>query len=347
MTGSDWRSYEKMYDLASVNELSSIREKGFHLLMLVFKFFRFSFFPFLFFCKVFSFLAFVKFFKNFSTNVFLPLAIFLSTDALFLLVDNPLRFMIALSIALIAYTKLLDEKRIAYILWILLAVTFHITALILLPLIFFYKKEFKNRVLICVIFFVFFFSLTPEVMKPILKYLLPHFPVITSYYNYLSTQTDFSMFAIGRIMYAFLFVLIVLNRDHIVSSTKYGKEIYNCAIIYYFVFVLCNPIPTYFRFGLFFAPFSYLALSWILSKFAQSRKTVVLTCFMASYFLFSAYSKIERAWGYIPYSNYLTYLFREKPSYSERCNYNIIKHYQRTGERIENMCPQSKQEKKK
>ena len=345
MTGSDWRTYELMYNSASIDNLFSVREKGFHLLMLVFKFFKIPFFPFLIICKVFSFSVFVKFFKKISTNVFLPLAIFLSTDALFILVDNPLRFMLALSIALIAYKELLERKHLAYILWILLAITFHISALILLPvMLLINNKIFMRRIVICVIYFFLLFSLTPEVAKPLLEPFLLYFPSIYFYYNRLFLH-DFSIFTIGSIMHVLLFIVTILNRDYIVSTTKYGKEIYNCAIIYYLVAVISSPVPTFFRLSLFFAPFSYLALSWVLIKYAQSGKTVVLTCFMVSYFLLSTYSKIERMWMYNPYSNYLTYLFKEKPSFSERCSYNIIKHYQRTGERIENMCPKLEQEK--
>jgi len=337
MTGSDWRAYELMYNSASIDNLFSVREKGFHLLMLVFKFLGFSFFPFLIICKIFSFLAFVKFFERFSTNIFLPLAIFLSTDALFLLVDNPLRFMLALSIVLIAHIKLLDRKNFAYILWVLLAVTFHISALILLPLIFLNKKVFNRDILICVIYFVLYFS--PEILKPLLEYSLSFFPSLYWYYKAFLLQYDFSMFSIGRIMHAFLFVVIVINRESVIGAIKCGKEIYNYAIIYHFVAVIGAPIPTFFRFALFFAPFFYLALSFILLKYAQYRKTVVLCCFMVGYLLLSTYSKIERTWVYIPYSNYLTYIFKKKPSFSERCNYNIIKHYQRTGVRIEKVCP--------
>ena len=52
MTGSDWRAYELLYNNASIQNIDTyFQEKGFYLLMIVFKNIGFSFFPFMIFLK--------------------------------------------------------------------------------------------------------------------------------------------------------------------------------------------------------------------------------------------------------------------------------------------------------
>lgn len=89
MTGSDWASYELLYDKCSVSDLITYpHEKGFYVLILLFKSVGISFFPFLIICKLWVFFSVAKYLQSQYHNFYLTFAVCIATDALFLYVDR-------------------------------------------------------------------------------------------------------------------------------------------------------------------------------------------------------------------------------------------------------------------
>ena len=328
MVGSDWMNYEPQYNCVSINDLFGntilglkSNEPGIVLLMLVFKFFNFSYYPFIIVCKLFSLFIFINFFEKFSTNVYLALTIFLSLQGTYIFVEL-LRFLIAMSIVLIAFNELLNNKKIKYILLILLAASFHFTAFLLFPIAFLNNLNiwvFKKRILIGIVYFGMFFLLTPDIIKSFLDLFAPAFlkPYVDTYY-YRTLKDGYFIFSIGRFIYAILFIFVLSKRDYISGVDKHGKAFYIYSIYFFFILLMGSIFSTFARFAFYFFPFFCVLISWILLKFLYSKKNIIFGFFILSYFLYVPYSAVKRAGTILPYSNYLTFLFKEKPTYLER-----------------------------
>jgi transmembrane protein EpsG len=245
--------------------------------------------------------------------------------------------MLALSVMCIAYRSLLHEKYILYIILTLFAITFHISALILLPipLLLSCRYTISKRTTI-VLYFSLYILLTPTTIKFLLDTFLPWFSTwLWFYYERILTQ-DFHFFSIGKLFYCFLFVLITLNREYIIDQSMWGKKIYSLTIISFFLLIVGYALPTFFRLALYVSPFLYISLSWVLTKFYCTKKLQPICLLIIMYFLFARSFEINRSYIYKPYSNYLTYIFRKKPSYEERYNYNYMEYYKRTGKYPDN-----------
>lgn len=329
MTGSDWRNYELLYAQASFNQLFEYEsEKGFYVLVLLFKFIGFTFFPFLIICKCIVFFVIIFFFYIQERRLyFLSFGIFLSTYALFVFVDNPLRFMIALGIITYSFDFLFHRKIISYFGVIILASFFHVSSLVMIPLYFATKIKMRRRYLLLG-YFATFFLVTPSLVIQIIERYLPFLiPLIRMYYERMGLL-DFSYFTIGRVVYLLFFILILYKRDVIVHHSKNGYALYSLSIIFYYLGLVGNVIPTCFRLAIFLSPIFILTLAFIIDNVFKE-KTLIKSCFVA-YFLLSMFSKINSTYVYIPYTNYFNYMFDDLP-YSYRSNYNERKFYERTG----------------
>ena len=335
MTGSDWRNYELLYSEASISLLNYYpKEKGFYLLMIIFKEIGFGFFPFLIVSKFFVFFVVSNFIANNFKSFYLPFSIFLSTEALFLFVDNPLRFMIAFGLVVLSYKFLLNRKIIPFLLLIFLAISFHITSVIMLFIYFVPRFKVRKKYVNLTIYFILFFLLSPELFSVIFKRYFPSLIFfLGSYYERMMIK-EFMFFSIGRIVYSILFVIIVMFRESILDSSKYGKQYYTYSIAYFYISLSGMVIPTFFRLPIYLVPFLCISLSTILVSKIKLRQLYRIG--IASYFVLSTIKGIYSTYVYIPYTNYFTSLLKNELPYSYRANYNKNKYFERTGSWPEN-----------
>lgn len=330
MTGSDWIGYELLYDEASITNLKFYsKEKGFYLLMLIFKTIGLGFFPFLIICKFFVFYVLKNFILKHFKSFYLPFAIFLASDALFLFVDNPLRFMIAFGFVIISLKYLLDRKFIVYSFIIIIATTFHISSIIMLILYFTPNIKMLRKFYVLLLYFFFFFLLDPEIIRGLIEKQLPYLVYLVEWHLEKTSTHQFHQFPIGKIVKGVFFIIIVMNREKIQNYHKYGKLFYALTISYFYILLICSTIPTFFRFSYFFVPFLYLSLSILLLSPNKIQKLIRI--FIISYFLLSPIQKMYSTWVYLPYTNYFTSLLKEKKEYNFRANYNKNMYFKRTG----------------
>ena len=161
MNGADWPEYEMIYNELTWENLFQIAsdrkfEIGFCFLMLLFKAIGFGFFPFLIIAKSFSLIVISNFFKSYainygrgySSNVFFLLLIFYLGSCMYLYVETIIRFSLALAIVVFAYKYLLNKRFFLFLFWLLIAITFHKSAILLLPIYFInnitFSKYFVN-----------------------------------------------------------------------------------------------------------------------------------------------------------------------------------------------------------
>lgn len=329
MTGSDWHVYEIMYEQATWNEFKFVeREHGFYILMLLFKKIGFSFFPFMIICRFFVFYIVKQFISDYSNNFYFTFSVFLASNALFIFVDNPLRFMIAFGILIIAIRFLMNRKFIPYVLLTAVAFTFHISSVIMIIICFMpYLIGINKKAITISIYLLLFILLTPTLLGGFIEKYVTVFSLYTEHYLDNIQNREINIFSIGRLAGFFFFIIIVLNRDEIISFSDKGKLIYKFTIIYFYISLL-SIIPTFFRLSLFVVPFFYISISIIFF----SRLKLLMNSLIITYLLFSPIRQIYSTFTYLPYTNYFTSLFETEKSYNYRVNYNKIKYLERTGE---------------
>ena len=77
------------------------------------------------------------------------------------------------------------------------------------------------------------------------------------------------------------------------------------------------------RFAMFFAAVYSLAVVYVMDNLKIESKKIYLTYLLAISIL-SCYNSITKDYRYVPYSNYLEYMFQPKPSFEYRSTYNQI-----------------------
>jgi hypothetical protein len=330
MTGSDWRSYELAYNgITSTNFTEFDFEIGFKYLMYVFNFLGFSFFQFLILMKLSFFLVVVSFIRKYFSKIYFPLAIFLSTNALFLIVDNPLRFMIALGIVIYFFDYLIERKFLKFMIVISITSLFHTSFLfylVIYALSFFQISKFPNLAVLSYV--ILYFVVTPDFIINLFADYEELKIILGTYFFRLDPEAH-NPFAIGRIFYALLFFLTVYKRKLIVSFFSNGELIFTLVVLFFFSNITISLIPTFHRFSTMLAPFFYLSLSvFFVSKnlFLFSSRYLI-----SLYFIVSSFLSLYQTYTYLPYSNYFLSFIYNDDSYNFRSNYNKQKYFKRTG----------------
>lgn len=338
MTGSDWRNYELIYYQYTDKELlSSQYERGFYYLIYFARQLITDFWIFIALVKVLYLYSVVKFIKLFTNKIFIVLALMLNVNLLFMLVDNPLRFMIG-STLLIAGTRFLLNKNIyKYIIIGLLSVFFHISLVLpfLLGLTVYYRNYIinkGNRTLVSIYVVFGLISFFPSVLNTISAIIAENEELVANklLYAYNIESID-SLFTIGSVLNILLFLVVLKYRDDI-RALRYGDEIFYFTLTYFFLFRILIIFPTGFRLYLHFALFYCITLATILKsiKFRKYKKILLLSIGVL------LIRNLWFAYQFIPYSNSIGYIITgNHPTYNYRSNYNKLKYTERTGEVVE------------
>jgi hypothetical protein len=279
--------------------------------------------------KLSFFLVVVSFIRKYFSKIYFPLAIFLSTNALFLIVDNPLRFMIALGIVIYFFDYLIERKFLKFMIVISITSLFHTSFLfylVIYALSFFQISKFPNLAVLSYV--ILYFVVTPDFIINLFADYEELKIILGTYFFRLDPEAH-NPFAIGRIFYALLFFLTVYKRKLIVSFFSNGELIFTLVVLFFFSNITISLIPTFHRFSTMLAPFFYLSLSvFFVSKnlFLFSSRYLI-----SLYFIVSSFLSLYQTYTYLPYSNYFLSFIYNDDSYNFRSNYNKQKYFKRTG----------------
>ena len=330
MTGSDWRGYEKSYQYLEESYKSVLElkyEPGFLLYMSLFKSLNIGFWPFLIFTKVVSFLLFIKLInKIYPEEKYLIMGYFLVSFGLYYFIDNPLRNLIADTIYLYSFKYILNKNIIKYLIAVIIASTFHYSALFAIPFYFVFNKNIKSKywVLSYLLVIVLSISYKDIFVKTILE-LIPQGSFIGNkiyFYFAESNYIDSNFLSFGGLLKLIFFTLIIYSRDKIVSINKYGLFIFNGGLI----FLITNRIGATFevlsRLQMFSAILFCIAIIVVATKFDADSRRIYKTAIMVVIYL-TIIVETTTTYKYIPYTNYLTHSYLNM-TYYERSNYNFI-----------------------
>jgi hypothetical protein len=330
MTGSDWRNYELIYrNITWENAILQPKENGFYLYMCLFKSLNIGFFPFLIFSKVVVFLILVKTVIDISNNdIFALFLLFgFANISLFIFVSNPLRFMIALGIVCLSYKYMIEDHIIKFLILILIAISFHISSIIMIPIYFIKNIKISSRAII-ILFTIYYIAFSPTILLSVLEFLSKLSPIIgVVLFSYIKKTQDmnYSLFTIGSMINYILFLLIMYKSDKI-FQLKNGRKIFIYTIIYFILIKLGSTMVTIARLALFVAPFALVSISVSLRNLVDKN---IAKAFIIIYILLSSSKNIYNSYAYYPYTNYFINLYKGELPYEYRSNYNKEKYFER------------------
>lgn len=326
MVGSDWQGYEYTYrQYQACSKYDEQFEIGYKLLFSGFAAIGVDFWWFFIAGKVFCYAVFIKKLIKYTNGKYAWGLLFLyGYTFLYAFIDCPFRNLLAATIMICALDELLKGKTINFFLFTIISVTMHLSALLMCPVLFIVGKSkvlFNKKVIIFLIiaeFIAFTILWTTGLANQIQLAASLLFGDFKNT-NYIIQKG--SGFSIGLLAIVIIYIWTFLNikEDQLNDSQK---RICNLSIFYLFFYIGMYFIPMVNRFTLFFIiPFaSTLAIGISQAKIKWIKQMALTLFFM--FLCVSMKNTITKDYRYIPYSSYLQYIFREKPSYNYRINYN-------------------------
>lgn len=333
MCGTDWRNYELMY--YDFNNWSDFLDYSLHieplyvLINIIGNKLNLDFWIFFIILKFSIGIVLIKSLEsNSSCNnqvFFISLLVFISFFGFFMLIDNPMRNVIAVAISLQAIPSLFMGNFKRYVILVLIAVLFHFSALFMLILYPITRINISNKIWFLLYIIVNLIILYPDYLFRVFSYVFSFSSFISNkidfYYYYLDTIAIGKVFSLGLLIHFVFFILILKSRNKI-EKIPNGKYIFNLAILFPIVFRFGLTSLVFSRFQLYLAVFYSIAIGLIIYSFSNRFRIaykvyVVLVCFCASY------SALTADYRYIPYTNYFfEKMFGYDLSYEMRSNYN-------------------------
>ena len=249
---------------------------------------------------------------------------FIPCYGFYLFIDNPMRNLIAVSIILYAVKYLLERKPIQYFSIVIIAMTFHTSACIMIPAYFYMHKALSTKKIIILYIAINVVFANRTILALLISNIFGSIPYIAgkinSYIESSNSEGAGRVISLGFIIFFTFFVLLCFYKNQI-YKIKNGKLIWNGAITFLLLYRLATTIEVFMRFQLFYMIFFVAGISYLTHFFTEQSKKIYI-----SYLLVLAiigYSRIFSTYRYIPYTNYLTYALKgEFPSYSYRSAYN-------------------------
>ena len=338
MTGSDWRVYESEY----YEEFSArLVEPGYMLLSNLFCRAGVNFWVFHILFKCLFFITFIVFLRDyvkpqadngllcdsgkaeFHTQFFCGLMLWVASFGFYLLIDCPFRNMISCMVVIPAFLCLFQRRYVLYYALVLLAMSFHYSALLLLFLPLVKVDNLSTKLLLGIYFAVLLVMAIggSELVLSLVSKALP--PVLQDRILYYEEEyVGSSVFSVGLIPRLLCLWGILKYRTRIVEKYTYGNKIISYCYFYLIICLIYYVFPVLFRCALYLAPFYILGIVYALDSMKQSLKTPVKIAWLV--IALGVTLSTVRSQYYVPYTNILYhYIAGDMHDYYYRDNYNL------------------------
>lgn len=333
MCGTDWRNYELMYEEfgkeASFEVTDWTLEPFYILLNKIFNRLNVGFWMFFIFIKLCVSIILFKSLRQIcpTDKFYLSLLSFLSFFGFFMLIDNPMRNVIAVAITLTAMPYLYKGKIINYLFIVFIAFLFHYSAIFMLLIYPIIRSSISNKKWFFVYIFVNVIFVKPDILFQIADFVLVPFPFLSwkvdSYMDQLDTVAKGKLFSLGLLVHLVFFILI-LNSRKVIEMIPNGKYIFNLAVLFPIVFRMGLTSLVFSRFQLYLSLFYVVAISCTVSLF-NIKSRIFYKIYVITISVCSCYQIVTSDYRYIPYTNYFVEkMFGKEYLYDERSNYNKI-----------------------
>ena len=327
MTGSDWRNYEYM---TIINQNAyEIRgpEFGFYWLVNFPTSNGIDFWILWIILKIFCFYSLIKSLKYFiGIKDGWALLYFYAYFSLFYFIDNPMRNLIAASIFVFSYKYIEQHDLKKYCIICFFAATMHASTLLIFPIYFIYKKISRlSTSKFIIVPLIFYLSLLVFYLTGMNIYINIFLSFIfgDSFRGQYYLNDDVNYISLGLVFTYVMYVYVIINRNIIETVNKHGKFLISISFVFICSLMVGFFIPILYRLIMFtFIPFIASINIIMYNKRADIIK--IMTKVTLVVFLGIVMKKnITHDFRYIPYTSYLEYIGKNKPSYQYRSSYNL------------------------
>jgi hypothetical protein len=320
MCGTDWRNYELYY----TQEHIYVQEIGYWIYMQLFHILGISFWPFFIVTKILTLLIFIYTIEKYSSpkTIFFVWTFFLAFAGFYLWIDNPMRNLIAMSIFLLAIPSLEKRHWIRFSLWAILACSFHASAIVMFLFYFVANIHFKYFHIILLYLLINIIFINRDVIYAIgelISIVIPKLSDKISFYR-LAYDEPVSLFSLGFILHNGLFMLMLLVKNKFYELPN-GQILFNFSFLFILFYRIVLTFSVMNRLVYMECMFYIIGIFGCLYLYSKLYRQLLITGVLLIS-LFIAYKNLTQDCRYIPYTNYLSYIFRQKPSYEDRDLYN-------------------------
>lgn len=332
-TGVDWFVYEEIYaNAVTIPEAISlgdffgysgiVAEFGFSLLASLMKTLIDDYYIFQ---TVLMLISTFFFFKNLRLySVFIPVVVLLYFGCIYLTLNmSGVRQAVALSILFYGLKFVHDKKFFKYVIVVLGASCFHLTAILFLPLYLFLNIRISSKVLFVMIFFGLLLYLLRISLSSEFLHLLAQLSdnIIFKKLNfYIEMRDSFTQARISpkMLIYVSLLLWAIIIRKKIEKQNTYSNIFINLFFLYVFSNeVLWDTTEVVFRFSLYFMMGFVVLLPIMMMSFVEKNNRIAFLILIALV-SFTTRSPIllnlNSGVSYNPYQNYLIYSLFDIPS---------------------------------
>ncbi len=336
MTGSDWRAYEMDYMSKSFDRATILGEVGFVHVSNFFSMFISDFWLYAGLMKSVYLLSLILLISLFTKDVFATIAISFSNSLLFMLIDCPMRFMMALSLLFIGFFLFFryDKRviRISAILLMFSSIYMHkisFVVILLLSMGFLSRRAIRIRPIF--VFAAFLFMLVLAGSSGIFDYLFASVvPILDAdrFDSYTGAELS-SIYTFGTLKFIILLIIILFNKEIIIKSNKYGHLVYFYTILFYILYPIIARVPTLFRINIAYGIFADISLVYILYYHFKSHGFFYFSCkaIILLSVIYVLYQNCRENYKITPYSNSIPYIVSgQHLPYTYRDSYNELNH---------------------
>lgn len=333
MSGSDWRSYEMIYTEIQTDNLSYFflfYEPGFLLYVFLFKFLEIGFWEFHILTKIIIFWIFVFHLYKFvirKRDIYLSLALFLSTAGYFFFIDCPFRNLIAWGISLFSFKYLFQRKIWQFSVIVLISSLFHTSMLFLIPIYWLSNLKFSSKQYVLIYLFILIVFYNKSVIMTLLYPISTLNPLLAARFDTysenlsVSTAAGYSLGLLIQLVYLGLFIRL---REKFVNTVAYGNILFNLTFLYFIFYRIALVIPVLSRLQFDLNIFYIVSMPFLIHNFTSRSKNMfkylvyVISCLFI-------YVSVTSTTKYLPYTNYIYYkITGEDLSFEERSIYNEL-----------------------
>ncbi len=333
MNGSDWRDYEPMYETIQSDVKYVSNDYGFYYVWSLISFITKDYWIMAALLKSLYLTTVIKLTQKITPYWLATLGFLMPISLIFMTIQNPLRFMVALTVVNVAIIQFLNKKYILFLLLSGSAVFFHATTaffIVATPLLLLSDKVSKiKRYYILVAYIVVLYlssnaTIINNIFSSSMGMVASMYEGMKDYSNYFS-EDNTAFFTLGSMLNMMLFGVILIMRDDVIRSFDNGRFVYGSVVIYSFLQRFCMMVPTGFRLviplGIFYAAYIVYCLKY-------GRKLALL---FVLYYSLSYPRKLWNSYDLIPYTNSIYYIVVGHKPYSERSEYHYKAYYERHG----------------
>lgn len=327
-TGGDWRAYETIYGMSQhpgywLNIVTF--EPGYLILNYIGYLLHIDFWIWYITIKLVLYFKICQIILRFTPPklVLLAFTFYLGFWGVLNFMDSSFRNMIAAFVFMCSIDTILKRQFFKYLIYCIVAILFHYSAIILLLFYPLLTHRFSNSKIIIAYILVNIVVTTSDFIFPILQSIFAGYDPILSKIERYSSGGDEDFMGQGKVLsFGFIFhtsvLVLLLCKRNAIERIKYGNFIFSISTLFPFVFRIGLSMLIFSRFQLFIGCFYSVGVACCILGMKKYKMGYSLMLFFVSLISLSGQMKDEK---FVPYTNYIMNV-GNKWSYSFRDQYN-------------------------